>query len=381
MKWRWLDLFTILWRPNKLKENLFLILRCWMRGLRVGRGGFQYLFQKKSQCLTSSALKRTTGSWEGVCIYVHFQTTGASDTAQGLSDLLSICLQYADVQDFDTRWDQILLGTIEMPRNRLQGFEQLQTVFAMYNQELSRDRVPPSCEKLRKMVRQHVDQTIRFKAQNERIEIGVLVKSQKGRNVSADRKVGECFQWKANGQCSRGESCSHSGQRAHNHPLLLQERRHRLTQENLATMATWEEKVFHNPSQPCKNFLRGTCMWFPAPFRVLESQAWIRKYGDECKFLHTEAGGQPSKKVKERWRKRIGGIIKRDYSISPSEMVDSAGKWKVGIESNSQVLKGRDATREHSEKKVHRRESFKSANLRSEIHGLPNSREERKTKP
>ena len=38
-------------------------------------------------------------------IYVHFQSTGASDTAQGLSDLLSICLQDADVQDFDARWD------------------------------------------------------------------------------------------------------------------------------------------------------------------------------------------------------------------------------------------------------------------------------------
>ena len=215
-------------------------------------------------------------------IYVHFQSTGASDTAQGLSDLLSICLQDADVQDFDTRWDQILLGTIEMPRNRLQGFEQLQTVFAMYNQELSRDRVPPSCEKLRKMVRQHVDQTIRaqnFKAWNERIGIGVLVKSQKGRNVSADRKVGECFQWKANGQCSTMEN-----------PVVILVQGHTIIlfyfksadtdwpKKTLQLWQLWEEKVFHtwSPSQPCKKFLRGTCMWFPAPFRVLESQGWIR---------------------------------------------------------------------------------------------------------
>ena len=37
--------------------------------------------------------------------------------------------------------------------------------------------------------------------------------------MSAERKAGECIQWKANGQCSRGASCSfnhvsHSGQRA-----------------------------------------------------------------------------------------------------------------------------------------------------------------------
>ena len=33
-------------------------------------------------------------------------------------------------------------------KNRLQGSEQLQTVLAMYNQELSRDRVAPIYQKL-----------------------------------------------------------------------------------------------------------------------------------------------------------------------------------------------------------------------------------------
>ena len=80
-------------------------------------------------------------------IYGHFQSTVAYDAARSLSDFISICLQDDDVQDFDTRWDPILLGTSEMPpenvleglyRNRLQGSEQLQTAFAMYKQELSR---------------------------------------------------------------------------------------------------------------------------------------------------------------------------------------------------------------------------------------------------
>ena len=129
-------------------------------------------------------------------IYDHFQATGAYDTAQGLSDLFSICLQDDDVQDFDIRWHQILLGTSEMPpenvleglcKNRLQGSEQLQTVFTMYNRELNRDKVTPSYHKLRNMVRQHIDHTIRtrnFRARNESIETGVVVKSHKGRNVS-----------------------------------------------------------------------------------------------------------------------------------------------------------------------------------------------------
>ena len=96
-------------------------------------------------------------------------------------------------------------------RNKLQCSEQLQAVFAMSNPELNRDQEAPSCQKLRNMVRQHVAQTIstrNFKARNERIETGVLVKGHKGRNVSAERKVGDGFQWKANGQCSKGDSCS-----------------------------------------------------------------------------------------------------------------------------------------------------------------------------
>ena len=122
-------------------------------------------------------------------IYGQVQSTRAYDTAQGLSDLFNICLQNDDVQDFDTRWDQILLGTSEMPpanvleglyKNKWQSSEQLQTVFALHNQELNRDQVAPSHQKLRTMVGQHTDQTIRtrnFNARNERIETGVLVKS------------------------------------------------------------------------------------------------------------------------------------------------------------------------------------------------------------
>ena len=49
-------------------------------------------------------------------IYNHFQATGAYDGAQGLSDLFNICLHDDDVHDFDTRWDQVLLATSEIPQ-------------------------------------------------------------------------------------------------------------------------------------------------------------------------------------------------------------------------------------------------------------------------
>ena len=60
----------------------------------------------------------------------------------------------------------------------------------------------PSYQRLIEMSGTH-----KLKARNERIETGVLVKSHKGRKVSVERRMGKCFQWKANGQCS-GDSCS-----------------------------------------------------------------------------------------------------------------------------------------------------------------------------
>ena len=52
-------------------------------------------------------------------IYDHFRATGAYDIAQGLSDLFNICLHDDDVQDFDTRWDQVLLPTSEIPQENV----------------------------------------------------------------------------------------------------------------------------------------------------------------------------------------------------------------------------------------------------------------------
>ena len=69
-------------------------------------------------------------------------------------------------------------------------------------------------------------------------------------------------------------------------------------------------------------------------------------------------------KTRRKVVERIDGFVEGDNTIGlcvprlPSEKVHSAESWKIG-----------------------RRESFKSANLRSEIHGLQNSMKERKTKP
>ena len=48
-------------------------------------------------------------------IYDYFRVTGAHDTILDYADLFSIILRNDNVQDFDTRWDEILLSVTTIP--------------------------------------------------------------------------------------------------------------------------------------------------------------------------------------------------------------------------------------------------------------------------
>ena len=163
---------------------------------------------------------------------------------------------------------------------KFEGSEQLQTELALYNQELNRDEVTPSYQRMRTMARQHVDQMIRtrnFKAWNERFETGALVKSHKGRNVGVGRKVGECFQWRATGQCSKGDSCSfnhgsYSGQGAQSSSSTLRaptqtdgRKPERNGSPRGASPSGFKGK---RARKFCLKKMRGTVLWFMAPSRM-----------------------------------------------------------------------------------------------------------------
>ena len=117
-------------------------------------------------------------------------------------------------------WDHALLSVSEMPsdmileglyKSKLQESVQFLTVLAVYEQENIRNNGQPSLSRMKTIVRRHVDQTMRtrnFRARNDIVERGTVTKSHKGKKANAERREGECFRWKANGQCSRGDSCS-----------------------------------------------------------------------------------------------------------------------------------------------------------------------------
>ena len=48
-------------------------------------------------------------------IYEYFRVTGANDSVENYADLFTIALRNDDIQEFDSKWDEILLSMTKIP--------------------------------------------------------------------------------------------------------------------------------------------------------------------------------------------------------------------------------------------------------------------------
>ena len=106
--------------------------------------------------------------------------------------------------------DVILEG---LYKSKLEKSVQLRTVMALYDQEVARNNGASNYQQLKTAVKLHNDQMMRntnFKVRSDVVERRSVTKSRKGNKAHVGRKIRECFQWKAHGQCSKGDSCSFS---------------------------------------------------------------------------------------------------------------------------------------------------------------------------
>ena len=75
-------------------------------------------------------------------IYDYFRVTGAHDTVLHYDDLFSVTLREDNVQEFETRWDEVLLSTSKIPSDDvLESLYklkpcQLKTVLELYEMEI-----------------------------------------------------------------------------------------------------------------------------------------------------------------------------------------------------------------------------------------------------
>ena len=78
-------------------------------------------------------------------IYEYFRVTGANDSVDNYADLLTISLRNDDIQEFDSKWDGILLSMTKIPPDdileglyklRIRESQKLKTVLELYDLEI-----------------------------------------------------------------------------------------------------------------------------------------------------------------------------------------------------------------------------------------------------
>ena len=151
-------------------------------------------------------------------IYEYFRVTGANDSVENYADLFTIVLRNDDIQEFDSKWDGILLSMTKIPPDdileglyklRIRESEKLKTVLKLYDLEIHQKKIGPDCHRLKTMVKRSIEQDLRiknFEARKGNYERNAVVKNQ-GTKQRVQRILGDCWHWETNGQCVKGDNC------------------------------------------------------------------------------------------------------------------------------------------------------------------------------
>ena len=128
---------------------------------------------------------------------------------------LLLFLENDDIQEFDSKWDGILLSMTKIPPDeileglyklRIRESEKLKAILELYDLETHQKKLGPDYHGLKTMVKRSIEQEIRnknFGSRNGNFEKNAVVKNQ-GTKQRVQRILGDCWQWEFNGQCSRG---------------------------------------------------------------------------------------------------------------------------------------------------------------------------------
>ena len=154
---------------------------------------------------------------------------------------------------FDVRWYQAQLSADETYEKgpgrivevKIKGFCSVTDCVGSDDPETVRNKKQTSYSRLKTSVRLFFDQKMRsrnLKARNDMIQ-GVVTRSRKNNKANVERKVGDCWQWQATGQCSEGDSCGfHHGTRASGNGSELLKQKERTSSPAPKSKATKDGK-------------------------------------------------------------------------------------------------------------------------------------------
>ena len=142
------------------------------------------------------------------------------------------------------------------------------------------------------MVKRSIEDNLRinnFEARNGNYETNAVVKNH-GTKQREQRTLGDCWKWKANGQCSKGDNCSFRhdiDKRAK--PIQPDPSPRFSARQSVRNASRTRSPRGRSPSGrmsrlPCKDYLKGTChhsiLWKMASSRMLVLQ--VRKWMQIC---------------------------------------------------------------------------------------------------
>ena len=206
---------------------------------------------------------------------------------------------------------------------RVRESEKHKIVLELYSMEIHQKNAGPDYHRLKTMVNRSVEQNLRtknFEARNGNFERNAVGKNQRIKQRE-QRSLGDCWQWKANGQRPKGDSCSFR------HDM---KKRAKSTQPNSSPRSSTQQSVKNasrtrsprgrNPSGkmarlPCKDLPQRNLhhsyneMWYPPECLFYKSENGCR-FGEKCSYAHRQVDEQPSTRSKKNGDKSAVAMLK-----------------------------------------------------------------------
>ena len=119
--------------------------------------------------------KRTVSFVEDRLLTWSTSTSGSlepTNSVENYADLFTIVLRNDNVQEFDSKWDEILLSMTKIPSDNIlevlykfwiRGSEKLKTVLDLYKMEIHQKKAGPDYHRLKTMVKRNIEQELRNK--------------------------------------------------------------------------------------------------------------------------------------------------------------------------------------------------------------------------
>ena len=139
--------------------------------------------------------------------YEYMRVTGANGSVENYTDLFTIVLRNDDIQEFDSKWDGILLSMTKIPPDdileglyklRIRESEKLKTVLELYDLETHQKKLGPDYHRLKNMVKRSIEQDVRnkkFGARSGSFEKNAVVKNKTACTKNSWRLLAMGNQW------------------------------------------------------------------------------------------------------------------------------------------------------------------------------------------